>query len=99
VPSVPSSVQLSAYRIVQESLTNTLKHAGASHSGVSVDISAGELTIEISDDGAGLDPARPPGRGLRGMHERASLHAGTLQVADADVGVAVNATLRWDLTT
>lgn len=82
--ALPAGVDLSAYRIVQEALTNTLKHAGPDAS-VSVDVSyapAG-LTIEVVDDGAGPAlPASPPerdgGSGLRGIAERVAMLGGTL---------------------
>jgi signal transduction histidine kinase len=76
VAAVPASVSLAGYRLVQEALTNALKHSGASKVEVSVVI-GDHLTIRVSDDG------RPEevtiGRGLRGMIERAELHGGTVR--------------------
>ena len=72
---VPSSLGVAAYRIVQEALTNVIKHAGASRAWVKVQI-AEDLMIVVSDDGIGGD-ARP-GRGLRGIAERAAMHGGTV---------------------
>jgi signal transduction histidine kinase len=77
---LPSTVDLSAYRIVQESLTNTMKHAGAgARAEVVVSYTAGEVRLIVTDDGAG--PVVPvaddgPGSGLRGMRERVTLLGG-----------------------
>lgn len=73
-----------AYRVLQESLTNVARHAGASRVGVSLHRDAEGLgVLEISDDGRGFDAAaahRPGALGLMGMHERASLQGGSLDV-------------------
>ena len=78
---LPAAVDLSAYRIVQESLTNTLRHSQATRARVTVRCAPGSVRLEISDDG----PARPAGRidgsgrrGIVGMRERARLLGGTL---------------------
>jgi signal transduction histidine kinase len=77
---LPPTVDVSAYRIVQEALTNTLKHAGASRADVRLRYRPGELELEIVDDGRGAAaPARAGGGlGLIGMRERAALHGGQL---------------------
>ena len=72
---VPSSLGVAGYRIVQEALTNVIKHAGATRVSVKVRI-AEDLTIIVSDDGVG--GVAQPGRGLRGMSERAAMHGGSL---------------------
>ena len=72
---VPSSLGVATYRIVQEALTNVIKHARASRASVRVKI-ADDLTIVVADDGIGGDAK--PGRGLRGIGERAALHGGTM---------------------
>ncbi|MFG1925074.1 sensor histidine kinase [Cryptosporangium sp. NPDC048952] len=74
---VPSSVQLSAYRIVQEALTNTLRHAAASHAEVLVQVSEAEVCVRVRDDGTGGQPGKA-GHGLLGMRERAALLGGSL---------------------
>ena len=77
--TLPPGVDLSAYRIVQEALTNTLKHAGPAKATVTLRYDGSALTLEISDDGHGAgdtEPVENKGRGLIGMRERVSLHGG-----------------------
>ncbi|MEV7283361.1 histidine kinase [Streptomyces sp. NPDC093252] len=74
---VPAAAQLTAYRIVQESLTNTLRHAPpGTRAEVRVACSARAVTVEVTDDGPAV-PAGPPGRGIAGMRERAAAFGGT----------------------
>ncbi|MEV6284215.1 sensor histidine kinase [Kribbella sp. NPDC051770] len=82
VDDVPAGVQLTAYRLVQEALTNVVKHAQASRVAIVVEAAPEGLTTRVSDDGKGFDPARTPdGRhGLTGMRERVRIHDGTLQL-------------------
>ncbi|GAA2635578.1 ATPase [Paractinoplanes durhamensis] len=75
---VPDSVSMAAYRIVQEAVTNTLKHAGAAALDVRIRYLARELEIDVSDDGRG-GPATTGGMGLIGMRERVAIHGGTLE--------------------
>jgi signal transduction histidine kinase len=87
-------VQLALYRIVQESLTNVVRHAGATRASVGIRIDAGDIVVEVADDGAGFDPVGPDpavegGRGLLGMHERAELLGGTLETARSELGGAL----------
>jgi signal transduction histidine kinase len=80
-PALPEALDVSAYRIVQEALTNTLKHAGPAHAHVLVRYAPEALELEISDDGRGtLDRSTgaSAGRGLIGMRERAALFGGAL---------------------
>ncbi|MDG4824700.1 sensor histidine kinase [Asanoa sp. WMMD1127] len=96
---VPPDVELSAYRIVQESLTNSLRHGGARRADVRLRFSAAELRVEIVDDGrpgAGVTARRGggDGHGLTGMRERARLLGGTLDAGPlADGGFQVSARL------
>jgi signal transduction histidine kinase len=76
---VPDSVSQAAYRIVQEAVTNTLKHAHASTVDVRVRYLARELEIDISDDGRGPGTATGGGMGLIGMRERVAVHDGTIE--------------------
>jgi signal transduction histidine kinase len=78
---LPVGIELSAYRIVQEALTNALKHAGRAHAAVHVRYGPDCLELEITDDGAGLEgglAAEVPGggHGLAGIRERVSLYGG-----------------------
>ena len=82
---VGAGQSLAAYRIVQEALTNVLKHARASRAAVRVALEGDALAVEIDDDGRGPGPARR-GHGLIGMHERALLYGGTLDVGRREHG-------------
>ena len=97
VRPVPPGLGLAVYRIVQEALTNTLKHAGASAVTVAVGYAAQRLTVEIRDDGRGTGGPRlgPSGHGLTGMRERAAIYGGTLEAGPppGGNGYAVRATL------
>jgi signal transduction histidine kinase len=87
--AIPAVVGTTAYRVVQEALTNVLRHAGAGCASVTVDTAGGRLLVEVVDDGRGA-PSGPvavePGHGLHGMRERVALLGGDLQVGDADGG-------------
>jgi signal transduction histidine kinase len=72
---LPVGIELSAYRIVQEALTNALKHAGQAHAAVHVRYGPDCLELEITDDGAGARAEVPDGgHGLAGIRERVSLY-------------------------
>jgi signal transduction histidine kinase len=75
---LPPGVDLSAYRIVQEALTNALKHAGPAQARVTVRYGQDELELEIADDGAGTGDGKGSGHGLIGMRERVSVYGGEL---------------------
>jgi signal transduction histidine kinase len=80
-------VELNAYRIVQESLTNTLKHAGPTRATVVVHYRADTLELRISDQGRGIAVAPPAmGHGLLGMRQRASLLGGKLTAGPGPLG-------------
>jgi signal transduction histidine kinase len=85
---LPASLEVSAYRIVQESLTNVLKHSTAEHACVGVEYGDGHLSIEVTDDGARRDADVPAsgGHGLIGMRERVALHRGQLQAGPQPSG-------------
>jgi signal transduction histidine kinase len=82
---LPTVVEHTIYRIVQEALTNTIRHAGARTATVTIDLRADDVDIEIVDDGAATEPAQaePDGRGLTGMRERAHALGGTLDAGPA----------------
>ena len=87
-------LETTVYRIVQEALTNVVKHARAEHARVSVRAADGQLEIEVSDDGAGFDPAlATSGFGVAGMRERVGLSGGRLSVTPSDPGTRVRAEL------
>lgn len=82
---LPTAVELAAYRIVQEAITNVVRHSGARRATVTLGYGANVLTVEVGDDGRGAaDPV--PGNGLRGMRERAEALGGTLEVGRSDLG-------------
>jgi signal transduction histidine kinase len=77
---VPAAVDQAAFRIIQESLTNVVRHATAAHATVRVFRQAGMLAVEVSDDGPAVS-VPPDGNGIRGMRERARAVGGTVRVA------------------
>ena len=88
--ALPPGVDLAGYRIVQEALTNALKHAPGSHVSVDIKSSRNQLEIEVRDDGGSV--SAPPnangrvGHGLIGMRERASLYGGSITTGPAAGG-------------
>lgn len=84
--SLPPGVDLSAYRIVQEALTNALKHAGPARADVVVRYSDDGVELEIADDGPGTGKGGGSGHGLVGMRERVALYGGTLESGKQDGG-------------
>ncbi|WP_051515403.1 sensor histidine kinase [Candidatus Blastococcus massiliensis] len=87
-------VDLCAFRIVQESLTNVIKHAGPASARVAVRFPPRSVTVEVVDDGRGGVPATGGGHGLLGMQERVAVFGGSLSVGpEPGGGFAVRATL------
>ena len=97
---LPSGVELAAYRVVQEALTNVRKHARARRATVHVDVDAGTLHIVVTDDGTGSSNGgrrRGGGHGLVGMQERVAVYGGSLEAGPGvDGGFRVAATLPYD---
>jgi len=95
---LPASLDLTAYRIVQESLTNTLKHAGKTRATVTVRYEERALAIEVLDEGRGVTPATAGGgRGLLGMRERVATFRGELEAGPRpEGGFGVRARLPLD---
>ncbi len=90
-----AAVQLAAYRIVQEALTNAVRHAGASSAFVSLAHAGDVLDLVVDDDGPGFEDAEPGG-GMLGMRERAELLGGTIEFGVSPFGGArVRARLPW----
>src|SRR5215472_15159216 len=78
--ALPPAVNVSAYRIVQEALTNVLKHAGPAHAEVAVGCADSAVTIEVTDDGPGVTAdAGSGGQGLTGMREQVAIFGGELR--------------------
>jgi signal transduction histidine kinase len=98
---LPALLGLTAYRIVQEGLTNTLKHAGpGARTSVLLDFGREMLTVVVTDDGrgAGVAPSTDPGHGLVGMRQRVSVSGGTVSAGPkAGGGYEVVARLPYNL--
>ena len=99
-PDMPAGVQLAVYRLVQEALTNTLKHGGTgARASVRLTFGAGELRVDVDDDGAGsaAPAAGGAGGGLPGMRERIRAYGGDVQAGPRQpAGWAVSARLPLD---
>jgi signal transduction histidine kinase len=83
---LPRALDLSAYRIVQEGLTNALKHARASHADVTLSYAPQELRIEVRDDGVGTAASDGRGHGLVGVRERVKIYGGKMTAGAAPEG-------------
>ncbi|HXV57313.1 MAG TPA: histidine kinase [Gaiellaceae bacterium] len=83
---LPPGVDLAAYRIVQEGLTNTLRHAGASAASVRLRYGDGELEVVVEDDGAGPNGVGAGGHGLVGIRERVTLYGGSVEAGPGEAG-------------
>jgi signal transduction histidine kinase len=92
--AVPAHVSLSAFRIVQEALTNVVRHAEANRATVRLHLAGDQLMIEVLDDGIGA-AARNAGRGhgIEGMAERVAVLGGTFEAHPAEKGFSVRATI------
>jgi len=87
VAEAPKAVQLAIYRIVQESLTNVVRHARATAATVDVATTGRQYVVTVGDNGAGIEGLEPDtGRGLLGMRERAELLGGTLETGKSPAG-------------
>lgn len=94
LPTLPAAVEVAAYRIVQESLTNAVRHANAAHLDVRVGVDDGALRIEVTDDGTGYDTEVRRGVGTEAMRERVEELGGDCWIASApDAGTRVLITL------
>jgi signal transduction histidine kinase len=95
-PRLPPEVESTAYRIVQEGLTNVAKHAEAAKAEIEIAEADGRLEVAVRDDGRGFEPTAPrTGFGLTGMRERVEMLGGTLAVesSPAGLGTLVRASL------
>ncbi|MGJ3224143.1 sensor histidine kinase [Micromonospora aurantiaca (nom. illeg.)] len=87
--TLPAVVGSTVYRVVQEALTNVLRHADATRVTVTVRATPGRLALEVVDDGRGGPPAGRrdgAGQGLRGMAERVALLGGTVETGTIQTG-------------
>jgi signal transduction histidine kinase len=95
--TVPRAIDLSAYRIVQEGLTNALKHARASHADVTLRYRPDELELKVADDGAGTAPSDGLGHGLVGIRERVKIYGGEMRAGSGpEGGFVLSARLPFD---
>jgi signal transduction histidine kinase len=83
---LPAGVDLTAYRLVQEGLTNALKHAQARHAEVRVRYADGHVEVTVSDDGRGIGSGDGGGHGLVGIRERVSVYGGELEAGPREGG-------------
>jgi signal transduction histidine kinase len=95
-PALSPGLDLTAYRIVQECLTNCAKHASGSRVDVRVELADGRLLIDVRDSGPGAPDGVRPGQGLTGMAERVALYDGTLGLDGDGGGFHVRASLLTD---
>lgn len=94
---LPDGIDLTIYRLVQEALTNVVRHAGATRARVAVWFPDGTARIEVVDDGRGSSPAVAAGHGILGMRERVAMHGGSLDTGPLpERGFRVAATLPRD---
>jgi signal transduction histidine kinase len=85
-PMLSAAVEVAAFRIAQEAVTNVLRHAGATHCEVAIELEAGALLLSVSDDGRGMEPGVAGGVGLRSMAERAEELGGSVTISPRSGG-------------
>ncbi|WP_029433210.1 sensor histidine kinase [Blastococcus sp. URHD0036] len=83
LPPLRAAVEVAAYRIATEAVANAVRHAGAAGCRVCLAVEGDDLLVEVSDDGAGIDPGAVPGVGSTSMRERAAELGGTLEIETA----------------
>lgn len=90
---VPAAIAATAFRIIQEGITNVVRHSQATRARLSVEVGDDALTVRLSDNGRGLGSSAgagsSSGSGLRGMRERAAAHGGEVTVTTAETGGAM----------
>jgi signal transduction histidine kinase len=89
LPPLPAAVEVAAYRIAQEALTNVARHAGAQHCRLRLWLNGAMLCLEVSDDGRGLPADVRSGVGLHAMQERAAELGGVCTVESGANGTVV----------
>jgi signal transduction histidine kinase len=95
---LPAAVEVAAYRIASEALTNVARHAHATSARVALAVADGALIVEVADDGVGIEPGTPTGVGLVSLRERAAELGGTCRIECPDErGTVVRARLPLQL--
>ena len=95
IPVLDDELELTAYRIVQEAVTNVIRHAQASRAQITIDAAAQSLKLNVSDNGRGAQTLQREGHyGIRGMQERAESHGGSIRFdASSEGGLEVRVVL------
>jgi len=99
LPVLPEPARLTAFRLVQESLTNVHRHSGSKTARVVVAQGDGALTLEITDEGRGIPPDHVKGLGLLSMRERVTQMGGRLEINSGGRGTSIRAILPMTATT
>ena len=98
LPTLPAAVEVAAYRIAGEALTNVVRHAEARTCVVRITLDEGALRVEVFDDGVGIGRDRGAGVGLRSMRERAEELGGACTVELGSGGTRVSASLPLEMS-
>ena len=98
VRPVPAGIDLAAYRVVQEALTNTVKHAAGAAATVLLDYGAGGISVTVTDTGGSDVELSGNGRGLIGLRERLAVYGGSLEAGSVDTGYRVRAVIPVEAT-
>lgn len=94
IPELPAATEVAAYRIIQEAMTNVVRHAGATHCKVQLWVEKDALILEVRDDGRGIEVGQRAGVGLQSMRERAAeLNGRCVVEPEAESGTRVRAKL------
>lgn len=94
LPELPAAVEVAAYRIAREAISNTVRHAGARLCKTTLEATDTELIVTVNDDGVGIDPTKRPGVGLTSMRERTEELGGSFDiVSNEGRGTRVRATI------
>jgi signal transduction histidine kinase len=90
---VPAPVATAVFRVVQESLTNTVRHAGATRASVTLRYAPTSVVVDVQDDGSGTTAPAADGHGISGMRERVAALGGAVTAGPGRTGFAVRATI------
>lgn len=93
LPDLGEDLEVACYRIVQEALSNTAKHAGATWAAVRLAMNPRELQLQIADDGVGISEDKPDGCGLDSIRQRVLLLGGTFSLPRVERGCTIAVTL------